>query len=101
MKVRFTVDNFHVNEVRSVETQTVDDFDSTTSVSCHDYRNLACPCVKAVPQLLIVFGVSACGEIDCRLRRRQSCDYANSVAENVVVEDDRPSTGFLRGDGAD
>ena len=51
-------------------------------------------------QLLIVFCVSAGGEKNCRLWRRPSCGPAVSVVENVVVKDDHPLTGFMRGDRA-
>ena len=64
------------------------------------YRNVACPRVKVVPQLLVVFCVSAGSEINCRLWPRPSRDRAISDAENVVVIDDRPLTGFMRDDRA-
>ena len=44
--------------------------------------------------------MSAGGEKNCRLWRRPSCDPAVSVVENVMVKDDRPLTGFMRGDRA-
>ena len=107
MTSRFTADIFVFTGMRSdcFETQSVDDFDPnkerfTTSISRHGYCNLAGPCVKAVPQLLIVFCMSTGRERNCRLWRRPSCDPAVSGVENVVVKDDRLLPGFMRHDRA-
>ena len=72
----------------------------TTSISCNVYRDLACPCVKALLEILLVFCVRAGAEIDCRLRRRPSCDLAVSVVEKVVVKDNNYGQGFVTGDRA-
>ena len=101
---RFSADIFfHGCEIGIFEIQSVDFYSNrdiiTTSISRHGYRNLACPCLKAVPQLLVVFCVRTGFEINCQLLRRPSCDQFLS-SKSVVVKDDHPMIGFMRDDRA-